>query len=106
MNATALSYFKAFASKDLPKLGELLAPNVSLRDWAVEVVGLDAVLAEMNRAFQALTSIHVDPLNVFSQGNVVAAELDITLDSVRIKVVDILEFSADGKILAIRAFKG
>jgi len=37
----------------------------------------------------------------------VAAELDIVIDgSVKLQVVDVLRFNPEGKIVAIRAYKG
>lgn len=106
MKGHATAYFAAFAAKDLDSLTNLLAPDVTLRDWGVAARGRDAVLKEMQAGFQSFTSIQVKPLNIYCEGSTVVAELDIRLDSELIKVVDILEFNADAKIAAIRAFKG
>lgn len=106
MNALALTYFRAFAAKDLAQLRELLHADVTLRDWVVEVQGRDEVLAEMSRGFESFASIRVTPVHVFCDQSTVIGELDIALDSEHIKVIDVLEYSSDRKIRAIRAFKG
>jgi hypothetical protein len=81
-------------------------PMWTLRDWLVEVNGRDEVLAEMSRAFESFASIKVTPIHVYCDQNTVIGELDIALDSEHIRVVDVLEYSSDLKIRAIRAFKG
>ena len=102
----ALSYFHAFESKDLARLADLLHPEVTLRDWTVDISGIELVLAEMNKAFRSFSSIRVKPINVFQENSVIIAELSISLDDEVIDVVDILEFSNKLTICSIRAFKG
>lgn len=103
----ALSYFQAFSRKDVECLQATLASAVSLRDWDIRADGLDAVIAANAKIFNAVGTIVVTPINVFCDGNIVVAELDIGIDDAEpLKVVDILEFDLDGKISAIRAYKG
>ncbi len=102
----ALTYFYIFASKDLNRLHNLLHPDVTLRDWVVDVIGRDQVLAATKDIFDQFLSIHVVPLRVYLDGDAVISELEITLDADRIRVVDVIEFSKDQKIRSIRAYKG
>jgi hypothetical protein len=103
----AHQYFEAFAAKDAKALGALLAENVSLRDWEQSAEGYTAVLAANQAIFDAVGTISVTPLRLFANGSALACELEITIDGRnRLKVVDILEFDAQGKICAVRAFKG
>lgn len=106
MNELALNYFRSFASKDLDRLRDLLHPDVTLRDWVIDVKGRDHVLAATKGIFDQFSSIRVTPLNVHVDGNTVIGELEITLDAERIRVVDMIEYSPDRKIRAIRAYKG
>jgi ketosteroid isomerase-like protein len=106
MNELALTYFRSFSSKDLDLLCDLLHPTITLRDWVIEVKSRDNVLASMKDIFDQFATIQVVPLNVLVDGNTVIAELEITLDDELIKVVDIIEYSPDWKICAIRAYKG
>lgn len=106
MNELALTYFQSFASKDLDRLRDLLHPDVVLRDWVIDVTGRDQVLAATKDIFVQFASIQVTPLKVHVDGGTVVGELEITLDSERIKVVDVLEYCSDRKIRAIRAYRG
>jgi len=101
-----LTYFRAFTSKDLDYLSDLLHPEVTLRDWVIEVKSRDNVRASMKDIFDQFATVQVVPLNVLVDGNTVIVELEITLDDELIKVVDIIEYSPDWKICAIRAYKG
>jgi hypothetical protein len=104
---SAFKYFRAFAEKDINSLRVMLAPAVSLRDWDINADGLDAVIAANLNIFNAVKTIAVMPINVFLDGNTVVAELNIEIDGTEpVKVVDILVFDRDGKICAIRAYKG
>ena len=106
MHELALTYFRIFASKDLDLLRDLFHPDVTLRDWVIDVNGRDQVLAATKGIFDQFTAIRVTPLNVHVDGNTVIGELEITLDGEQIRVVDLIEFSSDRKIRAIRAYKG
>ena len=106
MKELALTYFRSFASKDLDLLSGLLHPVITLRDWKIDVKGRDNVLTAMKGIFDQVATIQVVPLNVLVDGNTVIAELEIRLDDEVIKVVNIIEYSPDWKICAIRAYKG
>lgn len=101
----ALIYFSAFSSKDLNYLRDLLHPKVTLRDWVIDVKGRDNVQAAMKGIFDQVASIQIVPLIFFVDGNTAIAELEIRLDDELIEVVDIIEYSPDKKICAIRAYK-
>jgi hypothetical protein len=106
MNELALIYFRSFAAKDLDRLGDLLHPDVALRDWVIDVKGRAQVLAATKGIFDQFAAIQVVPLCIHVDGNTVIGELEITLDAERIRVVDVIEYSVDQKIRAIRAYKG
>lgn len=104
---TAIKYFQAFSDKDVKALAKLLADNVSLRDWEQSAEGKNAVLAANQAIFDSVGSISVSPLRLFSDAQDLACEIAITIDGGSpLKVVDVLEFDVEGKICAVRAFKG
>ncbi|MCX7217259.1 MAG: nuclear transport factor 2 family protein [Burkholderiales bacterium] len=104
---TAHQYFRAFAAKDAVLLRTVLADNVSLRDWEQNAQGLTSVLAVNQALFDAVGTIQVTPLRLFADGQALACELEIAIDgNPPLKVLDILEFDKEGKIFAVRAFKG
>lgn len=119
----AEKYFKLFSAKDLDALDSLFDDNATLRDWETQAKGKPDVLAAMKNIFDSVESIKVSPVNmVFATDGTspltVIAELDIVVnkelrstefdgtDNERLAVVDIIDFTDEGKILGIRAFKG
>lgn len=107
MKSTALDYFATFSRKDVDGLRRLLAPDVSLRDWEIRADGIEAVMAANVGIFNATGLLQVSARNLYAEGSTVVGELDIVVgDEPPLKVVDILEFDANNRIRAIRAFKG
>ena len=103
----ALNYFNAFSNKDIESLKEMFSADIQLRDWERAVSGLNDVLQANKNIFESLTTIEVSVLHILESENIVIAEIVIVIDKfMKLLVVDILEFSDDGKIRAIKAFKG
>ena len=107
MKEIAEKYFKLFSDKDLDALEPLFDERATLRDWEIEAEGKSDVFAAMKNIFDAVEAIQVDPLRTYVWENTVVAELDITVNnSEKLAVVDIIDFTDEGKIFGIRAFKG
>ena len=107
MREIAEKYFKLFSEKDLDALDPLFDERATLRDWEIEAEGKSDVFAAMKNIFDSVESIQVDPLRTYVWENTVVAELDITVNnSEKLAVVDIIDFTDEGKIFGIRAFKG
>jgi ketosteroid isomerase-like protein len=104
---TVQAYLAAYAARDLAAVEPLLAEAVTLRDWKIRVVGKAAVLAETRKNFDAVQHLRIDVLAAYERAGGVAAELAIVIDGRdTLHVVDVFEFSTDGRIVAIRAFIG
>ena len=100
-------YFDAFSKADLVSVRNFLSDDVSLRDWILDVSGIESVLKVYNNMFQSLSNIGVNVLRLYEIEDTVIAELIITATEIgSIKVVDILSFDKNGKIYSIRAYKG
>ena len=107
MKEIAEKYFKLFSDKDLDALEPLFDERATLRDWEIEAEGKSDVFAAMKNIFDSVESIQVDPLRTYIWENTVVAELDITVNNTeKLAVVDIIDFTNEGKIFGIRAFKG
>ena len=103
----SLKYFKDFSSKDISSLKKVFANDIVLRDWEIEAKGIDAVIKANQNIFNNVFSIFVDPKNLYQEGNIVIAELNIKInDSEIIFVVDLIEFNEENKIKRIFAYKG
>ena len=85
--------------------------EVSLRDWEIKAQGRVNVLTAMRETFESVESIQIDIINIYelTYEKKVIAELEIVIDGnteESLSVVDIIKFSDEEKILAIKAFKG
>lgn len=103
----AQDYFSAFEKKDINTLRELFDLEVTLRDWDIEVNGIENVVKVNSEIFKNFNNIQVDVISLYGEKMTVIGELIITLDdATAIKVVDLIEFTTLRKIKSIRAYKG
>ena len=108
----AEKYFELFSNKELNALSEMWDDNITLRDWEIEASGRENVFMAIHEAFNSVESIKAIPINFgtwqeYGKPATVIAELDLIInESERICVVDIIDFTDEGKIKSIRAFKG
>ena len=102
----AEAYVSAFNGRDLERLATLFTETVSLRDWSLDVHGREAVLQANRDMFAATESIEASILKSVVEDRTVVLELVIVVNRTeRLAVVDVLEFDASGRLLAIRAYK-
>ncbi|WP_298145461.1 nuclear transport factor 2 family protein [Flavobacterium sp.] len=102
-----LLYLQSYQDKNLTAVSELFADQIVLRDWNLRVVGKDAALDETRKNFEAAQSLHIEVLQTYENTKSVAAELIITVNNSEIlHVIDVLDFDDQGKIVAIRAYRG
>jgi len=99
-------YFARFSNKDIDKLAVMFDDDVSLRDWEISASGKDNVIKANQKIFDSVDTIQVTPLVMYSEDDVVVAELEILVDNkVKLYVTDVITFTGD-KISSIRAYKG
>ena len=99
-------YFSRFSKKDIEQLALLFDEGVVLRDWEISASGKDNVIKANQKIFDSVDTIQVTPLVMYSEDDVVVAELEILVDNkVKIYVTDVITFNGD-KISSIRAYKG
>ena len=100
-------YFLAFSNKDLVKIQSMFSQNIVLRDWDVSAQGFEQVSAANQKIFDSVHTIVVNPINIFLDDHIAIGELEIIINDIEIiKVVDIIEFNQDLKIVSIKAYKG
>ena len=100
-------YFENFSNKNIAALSEQFDPECSLRDWEINAVGKEEVIEANKGIFDSVESIHVNPLNLYAEAQTVIGDLLITVNGAeKIFVVDIIEFTLEGKIKSIKAYKG
>ena len=102
-----ITYLKHYSDKNLVKIADMFADNVTLRDWTISVVGKEAALAETQKNFNAASRVDIEVLHIYETANGVAGELRIIVNETDVLyVVDVVTFNLDGKIESIRAYIG
>ncbi len=102
-----LNYFDFFSNQEIESLKLMFDRNIKLRDWEIDAEGIDDVIKANLNIFNSVESIKVKPLLIVEEDGRVFAELDIVINGIdSIKVVDIIEYNDNSKIINIRAFKG
>ena len=102
----AKEYIDLFRQKNLIGLKNLFDQNIKLIDWENEIEGVNDLIKLNRKLFKEFEYIDINILNIVSEKNLVFIELRIELDKkVFLKVVDIIKFSKDNKIISIKAYK-
>jgi ketosteroid isomerase-like protein len=102
-----LAYLAAYAQKDLVAIRAMFSEDVHLRDWNLSVHGRDAALDETAKNFAAAETIEIEALAVYEKEGAVAGELKIVVDKrIELSVVDVISFTTEGRIAAVRAYLG
>jgi len=101
------AYLRHYADKDLDAISDMLAEEVHLRDWNISVFGKAEALRETAKNFADAESIEIHILALYENADAVAGELHIIVDEkIDLYVVDVVTFNPEGKVTAIRSYKG
>lgn len=100
------AYMKAFNERDMDALGALLADDVTLVDWEVSATGKAAVLATTEKIVSG-AEVSLVTHRVLVDLPHAVADLTVSVDGKpALSVVDLFEFTPDGRIASVRAFRG
>ena len=100
-------FLSHYESKDLESISRMLAADVLLRDWNLEVRGKEQLLQEFTKNFSAVSSITIDVLKVYTSDSGVCAEILIEVNGEEfLRVVDALNFNSDLEIISVVSYKG
>lgn len=103
----ASRYLTAYADKDLATISDVISGHVTLQDWNVSGQGSEFFLSETQKNFDNAEQIEIEVLQLLTTDDSVAAVLAITVDgSIKLDVVDVMTFDSNGKMTALRAYKG
>jgi hypothetical protein len=101
-----LEYFHHFTEKNLDGLSDMFASDIKLTDWNIKVHGKAQVLRENKSLFDTTKNINILVNHMAQDGDTVFSELQLVIDDTTyIKLVDIIFFDSDNKIVEIRAYK-
>jgi hypothetical protein len=97
-------YLSLFADKDIDGIKDLLADNCTLMDWSCSCSDKTAVISNMTSLFSTSKTIEVTIINLLEDGKHIVAEILLTIDNVKLSVVDILQFNDNQEIELISAY--
>lgn len=96
-----------YSQKNLEAISAMLASDVLLRDWNLEVIGKESALRQFAKNFEEAESIKIAIERVFCSATGVCAELSIVVNEKELlSVVDVLGINPDKKIASIISYKG
>ena len=99
-------YFKLFSKKDINALKSLFSKDIILKDWDINVKGINNVIETNEKIFKSVETILVTPIAIYQDGFVLVCEINILVNNPeKIRVIDIIKFNKNKKIQEISAFK-
>tara|TARA_Y100001978_G_C23386017_1_gene287790 strand:- start:22 stop:360 length:339 start_codon:yes stop_codon:yes gene_type:complete len=99
------NYIEAFNRKDINFIREILTEDVCLKDWIVNLNGMDNVINMFKEIFNNNDLLKIKLINLISDNDHFAAEIEIEIsDKELLEVVDIFKFKNE-KISSIKAYK-
>jgi ketosteroid isomerase-like protein len=105
--ALTRQFLEAYEAKDLPAISNLLATEVLVRDWNLEVIGKEAALLEFAKNFEQARSLRIRIDHLYSSKTAVAAEIEIVVNGNQsLRVIDVLTFNEAMEIASIVSYKG
>tara|TARA_B100000929_G_C15170132_1_gene304870 strand:+ start:33 stop:356 length:324 start_codon:yes stop_codon:yes gene_type:complete len=100
------TYFQAFSNKNIEKLGRLFSDEVILKDWEISVEGKKEVLEANKNIFNSVDSISAELNELYLDNLVAVCLIEITINKEDIlKVIDVIKFNDEMKIIEVSAYK-
>jgi len=100
-------YFKSFNNHSIDELSILFSSKIQLKDWEVNLKGINNVILHNKKIFSENKKIHVKIKNLSFDNRTVFAELLIQIKKNKsINVVDIITYDNKKLIKSIKAFIG
>lgn len=97
-------YIEAFNNKNLDEIAKLLDENFILQDPVVKrIFGKNECLKAIENIFKSANKINFSAKNIYQDKDVTFIEFILTLDSLKLEGVDIIEWK-DKKMVELRAY--
>ena len=100
------TYFEIFSNKDIKGLENLFSDDVILQDWDILAKGKKQVLDANKNIFDSIDSISVTLNNLYLDELVAICLIEIIVNNEEtLKVIDIIKFNDENKIIEVSAYK-
>lgn len=97
-------YFNLFLSKNPKGLEELYTEDIILTDWNGQWKGRFAVLEMNENIFKNDFHLKIDEVRI--SGNRTYGHILLEIGGAELKIVDVIDWTTDGKIKSITAYNG
>lgn len=98
-------YIRAFDSKDIHAVADLLSDSFALEDPVViRMEGKKAVLEAIQGIFDSCQKLTFEGKNIYQDGYTTIIEFSLKLDDTILTGTDIIEWSETGKMNELRAY--
>ena len=106
----AQEYFKVWNSHDLKALSAILAAEVVLQDWNVHVSGVRDVLKANGEIFESFSNVKISIVDLYPcvPKLTCACEIRVNLNDIaktELKVLDVIRFDTELKVISVCAYK-
>lgn len=99
-------YFDAFVNKNLNLLSEMFDNNIRLIDWEISAHGKAEVLKANQSIFDSVESIKIDIIKIAMVDSIFMAQVSIKINKdIDLKVIDVITFNSENKIIEVSAYK-
>jgi hypothetical protein len=98
-------YFKLIEEKDIANLTKIFDKDIHLVDWNADVTGREQVLIYNKNLFERVGTIQIDVIYIVAFQAKVFAEINVIVDGVITRVLDVITFNKVGIIVKIEAYK-
>ena len=106
MKNIVITYFETFSNKDIKGLENLFSDDVFLQDWNILAKGKKQVLDANKTIFDSVESISVTLNNLYLDKLVAICLIEIIINNEEtLKVIDIIKFNDENKIIEVSAYK-
>ena len=100
------NYFEIFSNKDIQGLENLFSDDVILQDWDILAKGKKQVIDANKNIFDSVESISVTLNNLYLDELVAICLIEIIVNNEEtLKVIDIIKFNDENKIIEVSAYK-
>lgn len=101
------AYLKHYSDKNIVKISDMFANDITLRDWKISVSGKATVIAETQKNFYSAKTIEIEILHIYEVKQTVIGELRIVVNETEVLyVVDVVAFNTNNQIKSVRAYLG
>ena len=107
MKQVLKKYFNLFSKKDLKNISVLFSQKIILADWENKVYGKKNVISFNKKIFKKFKKINVKIINIYEnkKKRSFACKIIVSLNGLKIKVVDLIYFNKNKEIIKIEAYK-